>query len=68
MVTKRKLKEERDNAEQRALIHFRKVQNIENILYIAEINKTPAVYIVDKVKEVIRRLNKITSKNSNLNK
>ena len=62
MVTKRKLKEERENAEQRALTHFRKLQSIENILMRAEIDKTPAVYIVDKVKEVIRRLNKITSK------
>ena len=55
METKRALKEKANNAEQRAVVHFRKLQEIENILGRAEINKTPSVIVVDKIKEVIRR-------------
>ena len=53
METKKKLKEKANNAEQRAVVHFRKLQEIENILGRAEINKTPSVIVVDKIKEVI---------------
>ena len=55
MKTRKQLKQESANAEQRALDHFRKLQKIDNILLRAEIDKTPSVYIVDKIKEVIRR-------------
>ena len=58
METKRALKEKANNAEQRAVVHFRKLQEIENILVRAEINKTPSVIVVDKIKEVIRRQTK----------
>lgn len=58
METKKKLKEKANNAEQRAVVHFRKLQEIENILGRAEINKTPSVIVVDKIKEVIRRQTK----------
>lgn len=58
METKKKLKEKANNAEQRAVIHFRKLQEIENILGRAEINKTPSVIVVDKIKEVIVGQNK----------
>lgn len=58
METKRALKEKANNAEQRAVCHFRKLQEIENILGRAEINKTPSVIVVDKIKEVIRRQTK----------
>lgn len=58
METKRALKEKANNAEQRAVVHFRKLQEIENILGRAEINKTPSVIVVDKIKEVIRRQTK----------
>ena len=49
----KKVKEQAENAERRALIHFRKLQAIENIIKHEEANKTPAVFIVDKIKEVI---------------
>lgn len=62
METKKKLKEKANNAEQRAVCHFRKLQEIEQIIEIAEMNKTPSVIVLDKIKEVIRRQNKITSK------
>ena len=50
----RKIKEERDYAEQRALEHFRKLFLIEMILEDAEKDKTPSVIVVDKIKEVIQ--------------
>lgn len=49
---------ERYNAENRALIHFRKLQDIERILEKAKETKEPAVFIVDKIKEVIVGQNK----------
>ena len=55
METKKKLKEKANNAEQRAVVHFRKLQEIENILGRAEINKTPSVIVVDKIKEIINK-------------
>ena len=58
METKKKLKEKANTAEQRAVVHFRKLQEIENILGRAEINKTPSVIVVDKIKEVIVGQNK----------
>ena len=58
METKKKLKEKANNAEQRAVVHFRKLQEIENILGRAEINKKPSVIVVDKIKEVIVGQNK----------
>ena len=52
-MLKKKIKEQAENAERRALIHFRKLQAIEKIIKQEEANKTPAVFIVDKIKEVI---------------
>lgn len=52
-MLKKKIKEQAENAERRALIHFRKLQAIENIIKQEEASKTPAVFIVDKIKEVI---------------
>lgn len=49
----KKLKQERDNAEQRALTHFRKLFKIEQLLRQAEKDKTPSVIVVDKIKEAI---------------
>lgn len=49
----KKVKKQAENAERRALIHFRKLQAIENIIKQEEASKTPAVFIVDKIKEVI---------------
>ena len=59
--TKKKLRAELENAEQRAVTHFRKLNEIERIIRIEEIKKTPTVYIVDKIKRVIFT-------NANLNK
>ena len=33
------------------------LQSIDNILTEADLNKTPSVYVVDKIKEVIRPQN-----------
>lgn len=44
---------EKENAEYRAVIHFRKLQMIENILRKDTTNKTPAVLTVEKIKEVL---------------
>ena len=41
------------NAESRALTHFRKLFRIEMIIKEADKDKTPAVFVVDKIKEVI---------------
>ena len=49
----RKIKEQARNAKLRAVTHFRKLQKIEHIIKTEEANKTPAVFIVDKIKEVI---------------
>lgn len=46
-----RLKAERDNAEERATIHFRKLNRIENIIKEGEKNKDPYFNIVDKIKE-----------------
>lgn len=51
------LKEVSMNAEQRALIHFRKLQAIERILKQAEKTKEFAVFIVKQIKEVIQSPN-----------
>lgn len=50
--------EEHYNAELRAITHFRKLQAIERILEKAKETKEPAVFIVDKIKEVIVGQNK----------
>lgn len=50
--------EEHYNAELRAITHFRKLQSIERIINTAEVTKEPAVFIVDKIKEVIVGQNK----------
>ena len=51
------LKEVSMNAEQRALIHFRKLQAIERILNQDEKTKEFAVFTVKKLKEVIQSPN-----------
>ena len=53
-----KLKKELNNAELRAVTHFRKLNKIENILLQAEQDKTPEVIVTDKIREVIVSQNK----------
>lgn len=53
-----KLKKELNNAELRAVTHFRKLNKIENILLQAEQDKTSAVIVTDKIREVIVSQNK----------
>jgi hypothetical protein len=48
-----KLKKELINAEKRAVTHYRKLRKIENILMIGRAERTPAVFIVDQINEVI---------------
>jgi len=52
------LLEELKNAEFRAVTHFRKLHEIEMLLRVAEREKTPAVIVLDKIKEVIVGQNK----------
>ena len=51
--TKRKLKQDLDNAELRALTHFRKLYKIENIIKMADLNKEMYCQTIEKIKEVI---------------
>ena len=51
--TKRSLQRELDNAEERAVTHFRKLNQIESIIRIEEIKKTPSVHIVEKIKKIL---------------
>lgn len=53
MYSKKRLRELADNAEYRATIHLRKLARIETIIRIEEAVHTPAVLILDKIKEVI---------------
>ena len=49
-----RLKKELRNAELRAVTHFRRLKKIENILMIGRANRTPAVFIVDQINEVLK--------------
>ena len=51
--TKKELREELKNAEQRAVTHFRKLNQIERIIRVEEIKKTPSVHIVEKIKKIL---------------
>ena len=66
--TKRSLQRELDNSEERVIFHYKRankaertIETIAKIIEQEEANKTPTVYIVDKIKRVI-------FKNANLNK
>ena len=51
--TKKKLKEDLINAELRAVTHFRKLNQIENIMRRAEVSKEMYYDTLQKIKEVI---------------
>lgn len=51
--TKKQLREKAENAESRAVAHFMKLNAIEQILKREQANKTPAVWIVKKIEDVI---------------
>lgn len=51
--TKKELREELENAEERAVTHFRKLNQIENLIRIEQANKTPSVHIVEKIKKIL---------------
>ena len=51
--TKKDLKEQRDDAEARAVTHFRKLNKIENILKESDRTKEPYVDTVIKIKELV---------------
>ena len=56
IITSNKIKyleEEKNNAEYRGLIHFRKIQAIENIVNECEKHKTPTILMKEKIKEVL---------------
>lgn len=55
-------KTEYDRVNARNVELAKQLNTINDILLKSEIDKTPSVIIVDKIKEVIRRQNKITSK------
>jgi len=56
--TKKELREQLEDTEERCVSHFMKLNKIENILRRGEAMKTPAVFIVDEIKEVIVGKNK----------
>lgn len=51
--TKKELRAELENAEERAVTHFRKLNLIENLIRIEQANKTPSVHIVEKIKKIL---------------
>lgn len=51
--TKKQIKEKAILAEERAVMHFRKLNSIENIIRIEESRRTPTVFIVDAIKKVL---------------
>lgn len=51
--TKKQLREKLENAEERAVTYFRKLNLIENLIRIEQMNKTPSVYIVEKIKKIL---------------
>ena len=51
--TKKQLREDIEKEKLRAVTHFRKLMQIEQILKKEQENKTPAVWIVKKIEEVI---------------
>ena len=51
--TKKELRAELENAEMRAVTHFRKLNQIESIIRIEQANKTPSVHIVEKIKKIL---------------
>lgn len=51
--TKKELREELENAEMRAVTHFRKLQKIEKIINKFEEQKINYVFIVDEIKKVL---------------
>ena len=51
--TKKQLKEDLENAEMRAVTHFRKLNQIESIIRNEQANKTPSVHIVEKIKKIL---------------
>ena len=51
--TKKILKKERDNAENRALMHFKKLYQIEQILKQSDKNKELYVITIEKIKKII---------------
>lgn len=58
--TKRSLQRELDNAEERVVFHYKRankaekiVETIARIIQQEESNKTPTVYIVDKIKKIL---------------
>lgn len=51
--TKKELKEELENAELRAVTHFRKLQKIEYAIKEADINKEIYAITIEKIKRVL---------------
>lgn len=51
--TKKELKEELENAELRAVTHFRKLQKIEYAIKEADINKEVYAITIKKIKRVL---------------
>lgn len=58
--TKRSLQKELDNAEERVVFHYKRANKFERIIQKAiktieseQLNKTPSVHIVEKVKKIL---------------
>ena len=58
--TKRSLQRELDNSEERVIFHYKRankaertIETIAKIIEQEEANKTPTVYILDKIKKIL---------------
>ncbi len=57
METKKQLREQRDNAEKRAMYHFCTILKITNILNDADSNKEMYAFTVEKIKRALADAN-----------
>lgn len=66
--TKRSLQKELDNAEERVVFHYKRankfertIQKVINTIDLEQANKTPSVYIVEKIKKILVNNDQITN-------
>lgn len=59
METKKGLREQRNIAQQRAIIYLKKLNQIESIIKNEQSKKTPSVLIVENIKDIIKEENNL---------
>ena len=53
METKKVLREQCDNAKKEKIKYMEKLDNIESIIRVGQAEKTPSIFILEKIKQVI---------------